>query len=63
MMFKSSALAVALLAGSCVVSQAADKVTIAVVNASSDAGLFVADAKGYFKQEGIEAEFISFDTG
>ncbi|MDB5593335.1 MAG: transporter substrate-binding protein [Hyphomicrobiales bacterium] len=63
MMFKSSALAVALLAGSCVVAQAADKVTIAVVNASSDAGLFVADAKGYFKQEGIEAEFISFDTG
>lgn len=42
---------------------AADKVTIAVVNASSDAGLFVADAKGYFKQEGIEAEFVSFDTG
>ncbi|MDO9439871.1 MAG: ABC transporter substrate-binding protein [Beijerinckiaceae bacterium] len=42
---------------------AADKVSIAVVNASSDAGLFVADAKGYFKQEGIEASFVSFDTG
>ena len=44
-------------------AQAADKVSIAVVNASSDAGLFVADAKGYFKQEGIEASFVSFDTG
>jgi NitT/TauT family transport system substrate-binding protein len=42
---------------------AADKVSIAVVNASSDAALFIADAKGYYKQEGIEAEFVSFDTG
>ena len=43
--------------------QAADKVSIAVVNASSDAALFIADAKGYYKAEGIEAEFVSFDTG
>jgi len=45
------------------VAQAADKVSVAVVNASSDAALFIADAKGYYKAEGIEAEFVSFDTG
>lgn len=42
---------------------AADKVSIGVVNASSDAALFVAEAKGYYKAENIEAEFITFDTG
>ncbi len=56
-----------LLAGAALVAaqaaHAADKVSIAVVNASSDAGLFIADAKGYYKAEGIEAEFVSFDTG
>ncbi len=56
-----------LLAGAAIILaqavQAADKVSIAVVNASSDAALFIADAKGYYKAEGIEAEFVSFDTG
>jgi NitT/TauT family transport system substrate-binding protein len=55
------ALGAALLAATA--SQAADKVSVAVVNASSDAALFIADAKGYYKAEGIEAEFVSFDTG
>jgi NitT/TauT family transport system substrate-binding protein len=56
-----------LLAGAALVMAqaaiAADKVSIAVVNASSDAALFIADAQGYYKAEGIEAEFVSFDTG
>lgn len=56
-----------LLAGAALLTaqaaQAADKVSVAVVNASSDAALFIADAKGYYKAEGIEAEFVSFDTG
>ncbi len=56
-----AALIAALLASG--VAQAADKVSVAVVNASSDAALFIADAKGYYKAEGIEAEFVSFDTG
>jgi NitT/TauT family transport system substrate-binding protein len=60
-------LKVILLAGAALVmaqaATAADKVSIAVVNASSDAALFIADAKGYYKAEGIEAEFVSFDTG
>jgi NitT/TauT family transport system substrate-binding protein len=55
------ALVAALLAAAA--AQAADKVSVAVVNASSDAALFIADAKGYYKAEGIEAEFVSFDTG
>ncbi len=56
-----AALFAALLASG--IAQAADKVSVAVVNASSDAALFIADAKGYYKAEGIEAEFVSFDTG
>jgi NitT/TauT family transport system substrate-binding protein len=41
---------------------AADKVSIGVVNSSSDVGLFIADAKGYFKAENIEASFNTFDS-
>ncbi len=44
-------------------SFAADKVTIGIVNAVSDGGLFIAEAKGYFKEAGIEASFVEFDTG
>ena len=42
---------------------AADKVTIGMVNAVSDGTLFIAQDKDYFKAEGIEAEFVEFDTG
>ena len=42
---------------------AADKVTIGIVNAVSDGGLFIAEEKGYFAQAGIEASFVEFDTG
>jgi NitT/TauT family transport system substrate-binding protein len=41
----------------------AEKVSMAIVNAVSDVGLFIADAKGYFKAEGIEPDFVTFDTG
>ena len=44
-------------------SYAADKVSIGIVNAVSDGGLFIAEAKGYFKEAGIEASFVEFDTG
>lgn len=37
-------------------------VRIGVVNSSSDAPMYIADKRGYFKQEGIEAEFVTFDT-
>jgi NitT/TauT family transport system substrate-binding protein len=37
-------------------------VRIGIVNSSSDAPMFIAEKKGYFQKEGIEAEFIHFDT-
>lgn len=44
---------------------AADPVVVRVglANASSDVGFFIADKKGYFKQEGIEVSFFTFDSG
>jgi NitT/TauT family transport system substrate-binding protein len=44
-------------------ASAADKVTIGIVNAVSDGTLFIAQDKGYFRDEGIEANFIAFNTG
>lgn len=41
---------------------AATTVRIGTTNTSSDATFFIADKKGYFKEEGIEPEFISFDS-
>lgn len=39
---------------------AATKVRIGVVGSLSDASIYIADAKGYFKDEGIDAEIIRF---
>lgn len=50
--------AVALLSS----ADAAEKVTIGIVNSSSDIALFIADAKGYYKDVGIEADFNTFDS-
>jgi NitT/TauT family transport system substrate-binding protein len=41
---------------------ALDKVNIGVANSSTDIGLFAAQKRGYFAQEGIEANFIAFDS-
>jgi NitT/TauT family transport system substrate-binding protein len=41
---------------------AADKVSVATVGNSSDAGFFIADANGHFRAEGLEVTFIPFDT-
>src|SRR5438270_1253348 len=38
-------------------------VRVGIVNASSDVGFFVADKKGYFRQEGISVSFTEFDSG
>lgn len=38
-------------------------VRIGLVAASSDAGFFIAEKKGYFKQEGLEVSFVLFDSG
>jgi NitT/TauT family transport system substrate-binding protein len=42
---------------------AADHVSVGLVNASSDAAFFIADAKGYFTKEGMDVKFVSFDSG
>lgn len=38
-------------------------VRIGLVNASSDVGFFIADKKGYFKQEGLDVSFVPFNSG
>ncbi len=42
---------------------AQDKVKIAIIAASSDIGFYTADAKGWFKDAGVEIEFIRMDSG
>ncbi len=37
-------------------------VRIGVVNSSSDAPMYIAEKRGYFKQEDIQPEFVTFDT-
>jgi ABC-type sugar transport system substrate-binding protein len=41
---------------------AANKVRIGVVGALSDASFYIADAKGYFKEEGVDVEIIEFQN-
>ena len=38
------------------------KVRVGNVNTVSDVPIYIADKKGYFKQEGLEVEFIAFNT-
>jgi NitT/TauT family transport system substrate-binding protein len=42
--------------------RAADQVSIGLTNASSDIVLFIADAKGFFKNENIAPKFVAFDS-
>ena len=52
-----------MLVGSTVVLAAEPaSVKVGIVNASSDVGFFIADKKGYFKEEGISVSFVSFDS-
>ncbi|HEY4072518.1 MAG TPA: ABC transporter substrate-binding protein [Herbaspirillum sp.] len=48
-----------------IAAHAADMIPVRVglANASSDVGFFIADKKGYFKQEGLAVSFINFDSG
>ena len=41
---------------------AADKVVISYIGGAADVGIYIADAKGFLKEEGIEAELIVFDS-
>jgi NitT/TauT family transport system substrate-binding protein len=40
----------------------AQELTIGTIGASSDAPLFVADAKGYFAEQGLKVNFVRFDS-
>lgn len=44
-------------------ASAADKISIGVVDAASDAALFIAQERGYYKDEGLEASFVELDSG
>jgi len=41
---------------------AADKVKVAVVSSLGSAPIYIADAKGYFKDEGLDVELVHFDS-
>jgi NitT/TauT family transport system substrate-binding protein len=51
-----------LLGGSVVLAADPISIKVGIVNASSDVGFFIADKKGYFKQEGINVSFVAFDS-
>ena len=62
---KSSArsiLAGLLLASAPSLSHALDTVVVGVVNSSSDVAFYMAAESGYFKAEGIEPKFETFDS-
>lgn len=40
----------------------AQELTIGTIGASSDAPLFIADAKGYFAEQGLKVKFVRFDS-
>ena len=39
------------------------RVNVGIANSATDAALFVADKKGHFKAEGLDVNFIAFDSG
>lgn len=41
----------------------AQNIKVGFVGTTSDAPFFIADAKGYFKDEGLTVEFVKFDSG
>lgn len=43
-------------------SHAADVVNIAYIGGTADVGFYIADARGYLRDEGIEAKFTVFDS-
>lgn len=56
------ALATALLALGAPPGRAAEKIKVAVVSSLGSAPVLVADAKGYFKDEGLDPTFVHFDS-
>ena len=64
-MFRHRLAALAMLATVCVlpgICAASDQVKVSVYQSVSDAGIYIADDKGYFKQENIEVELLQLDA-
>jgi NitT/TauT family transport system substrate-binding protein len=59
-----SAVVITCLAGLMPASPAAAQrvVRVGIVNASSDVGFYIADKKGYFREEGLNVELMAFDS-
>ena len=57
-------IAVPLEATGLVPAQAAERAVVSVgtANASPDGGFFIADKRGYFRDEGIDVRFVAFDS-
>ncbi len=57
--------AIAIIAAPCAptLAQPMIPLNVGVSFSASDAGLFVAEAKGHFKREGLDVNFIAFDSG
>ena len=60
MFLRTGLIALALVAS--VAALAADKVKAGLTMSTADVPLFIADARGYFRDENIEVEIIPFDT-
>ncbi len=43
-------------------AQSAVKITVGTTNSNSDAPFFIAEAKGYFREQGLDVELIPFDS-
>jgi NitT/TauT family transport system substrate-binding protein len=62
-MFKSIVAVVALIgAAAATTGTHAQELAVGVIGASSDSPFFVADKRGYFKDEGLTVKFIRFDS-
>ena len=57
------AIVVAALAAGTGPGRAAENVSIGIVGAVSDITLFLAEKKGYFRDEGLNANLLTFDSG
>ncbi len=63
MLKKMLAIAIVTAAAGAAHAQDLKTVRVGTTNLSSDIGLFLADKRGYFKEEGIKVELVPFDSG
>jgi NitT/TauT family transport system substrate-binding protein len=59
---RRTALAGALMASMPIVARAADTVKVSVYQSVSDAGIYIASDRGYFKEQGIAVDLVQLDS-